>query len=145
MQEGPVDQPLPLVAEASGSDDDIDLILGILHSGSQEEFKKKWIEFDCQKGVHHGKYATYETDPSGRKYRKRSGHLGRFNLVKASGSYGEKRVIEFIRKHNCHYADRFKKDLDECGIGGIEVESWPSGRSDSRLPISRRPSGSEER
>ena len=123
-------------------DDDLDLIASALHqpSGSQEKFRKRWIEFDCQKGVHHGKYATYQNK---KRIRVSGGYLGRFDKVRASGSYGERRVHEFIAKHSCHYAERFQKDLDECSIGGIAVENWPSGRSVSRLPDGGRASGTQ--
>jgi hypothetical protein len=134
--------PLPL--STNEEQDDQAFILGALdkHSGSQEKFRKRWIEFDCLKGVHHGKYATYE---NGKRIRVKGGYLGRFDKVKASGSYGEKRVYEFAAKHNCHYPERFYKDLDECGVSRIEVEGWPSGRSISGLPGGGRHSGSEER
>jgi hypothetical protein len=134
--------PLPL--GSLDEQDDQEFILELLKkpSGSQEKFRKRWIEFDCQKGVHHGKYATYENK---KRLRVSGGYLGRFDKVRASGSYGEKRVSEFVANHNCRYPDRFQKDLDECGIGGIAVESWPSGRSAGRLSSGWRPSGSEKR
>jgi hypothetical protein len=124
--------------------DDQDFILGLLHqpSGSQEKFRKRWIEFDCAKGVHHGKYATYE---NGKRTRVAGGYLGRFDKVRASGSYGERRVREFAGRHNCHYPERFTQDLEETGFRGIAIEGWPSGRSLSGLPGSGRPSGNEER
>jgi hypothetical protein len=124
-------------------DNDAEFILSLLNqpSGSQERFRKRWIEFDCQKGVHHGKYATYENK---QRIRVKGGYLGRFDKVKASGSYGERRVNEFIAKHDCHYPARFTKDLDECGVRGVAVEGWPSGRSISGLSGGGRPSGSEE-
>jgi hypothetical protein len=123
-------------------ENDIAEILAALHqpSGSQEKFRKRWIEFDCQKGVHHGKYATYENK---KRIRVPGGYLGRFDKVKASGSYGARRVQDFLSRHNCHYVERFQKDLDECGIGGIAVEGWASGRSVSRLPGGGRDSGSQ--
>jgi hypothetical protein len=135
------DKTLPL--GSNEDQDDQDFILGLLgkHSGSQEKFKKRWIEFDCLKGVHHGKYATYE---NGKRIRVKGGYLGRFDKVKASGSYGEKRVEEFVRKHDCHYPERLYKDLEECGISRIGVEGWPSGRSVSGLSDGGRHSGSEE-
>ena len=109
-------------------------------SGSQEKFKKRWIEFDCQKGVHHGKYSTYENR---KRIRVKGGHLGRLDKVRASGRYGEQRVYEFIANHNCRHPERFLKDLDECGISSIGIEGWPSGRSAGGLSDSERPSGSE--
>jgi hypothetical protein len=123
-------------------DDDLKIVLEALQkpSGSQEKYRKRWIEFDCQKGVHHGKYATYENK---KRIRIAGGYIGRFSKVKASGRYGERRVYEFIANHNCHYVERFTKDLDECGIGGIAVEGWTSGRSISRLPGGGRDSGNE--
>jgi hypothetical protein len=134
------EKALPL---GSDEQDDQEIIRGLLeqHSGSQEKFRKRWIEFDCLKGVHHGKYATYE---NGKRIRVKGGYLGRFDKVKASGSYGERRVYEFAAKHNCHYAERFQKDLDECGVRGIAVEGWPGSRSVSGLPGGGRHSGSEE-
>jgi hypothetical protein len=133
--------PLPL--GTNEEQDDQDTILGLLNkpSGSQQKFRKRWIEFDCQKGVHHGKYATYENK---KRARVPGGYIGRFDKVRASGSYGEQRVYEFAAKHNCRYAERFQKDLEECGIGGIAIEGWPSGRSIGRLSGGGRPSGSEK-
>ena len=123
--------------------DDIADILAALRqpSGSQEKFKKRWIEFDCQKGVHHGKYAIYENK---KRIRVPGGYLGRFDKVKASGSYGARRVQDFIARHDCHYVERFQKDLDECGISGIAVEGWTSGGSVSGFSGGGRASGSEE-
>jgi hypothetical protein len=129
------------VAATSLSDEEI-ILAALQPSGSQEKFRKRWIEFDCQKGVHHGKYATYE---NGKRIRVTGGYLGRFDKVKASGSYGQRRIQEFIAQHNCHYPERFTKDLDECGIGGIAVEGWASGRGTGRLPVSGRHRGDEER
>jgi hypothetical protein len=98
-----------------GTDDEQDLILSLINkpSGSREKFKKRWIEFDCQKGVHHGKYATYE---NGKRKRVQGGHLGRLDKVQAEGHYAVQRVRDFIDTHDCHYPERFDKDLDECGI-----------------------------
>jgi hypothetical protein len=129
-----------LVAATSADDDEIIQELLRRPSGSQVKFKKTWIEFDCAKGVHHGKYATYQ---NGTRIRVAGGYLGRFNKVGASGSYGERRVYEFAAKHSCHYPERFQQDLEECGIGGIKVEGWPSGRGTGGLSDSERPSGSE--
>lgn len=126
-------------------DNDIEIILAALNlpGGSQPKFRKRWIEFDCQKGVHHGKYATYE---NGKRIREKGGYLGRLNKVKASGRYGEIRVKQFVEHgHDCHYPERFAKDLDECGIVGIEASGWPGGRSLVGLPDSERPGGSQER
>lgn len=126
------------------AEDDVQVILDALRrpSGSQAAFRKRWIEFDCLNGVHHGKYATYE---NGKRIRQKGGHLGRFDKVSASGRYGEARVREFVQKHNCHYPDRFTKDLDECGVGGIAVEGWLSGRSIGGLSERGGLSGSEKR
>jgi hypothetical protein len=123
-----------LVAE---EDEDLEIIQEVLHqpSGSTEKYRRRWIEFDCQKGVHHGKYATYENK---KRIRVPGGYLGRFDKVRASGRAGKQRVDEFIANHNCRYPDRFYKDMDECGVNRIEVEGWPSGRSVSRLPGSGR-------
>jgi hypothetical protein len=129
----------------SGSElDDVEIIRQALNqpSGSQEKFKKRWIEFDCQNGVHHGKYATYKNK---KRIRVEGGYIGRFDAATRLGEYERRRVVEFIHNHNCHYVERFSKDLDECGIRGIEVKSWPSGRGIGRLAGSGRPSGSEER
>jgi hypothetical protein len=96
-------------------EDDQEIIAELLRpSGRQERFRKRWIEFDCQKGVHHGKYATYQNK---KRVRVPGGFIGRLNKVYTSGSYGEKRVREFIAVHKCRYPERFRKDLDECGIG----------------------------
>lgn len=132
-----------LTATSLVADDDISNILEALRqpSGSQEKFKKRWIEFDCQKGVHHGKWAEYK---NGKRIRTEGGYIGRFDLVAKLGEYATRRVREFPRTHDCHYPERFQKDLDECGVGGIAVEGWPSGRSVSGLSDGRRPSGSEE-
>jgi hypothetical protein len=117
------------------------VILGVLNKPSgSEKFRKKWIEFDCQKGVHHGKYATYENQS---RTRVKGGHIGRFDKVSQS-EYGKRRVAEFIQNHDCHYPARFTQDLDECGIRGIEVENFPSGRGVGGLAVGGRASGSEE-
>jgi hypothetical protein len=90
-------------------------------SGSQEKFVREWIEFDCQNGVHHGKLATYK---DGKRIRKEGGYIGRFDKVQASGSYGTARVKEFTEQnHHCHYPERFKKDLDECGIANVTIQA----------------------
>jgi hypothetical protein len=128
-----------LVAGSEQSDEDI--IAEVFQpSGSQIKFRKRWIEFDCQKGVHHGKYATYE---NGKRIRVKGGYLGRFNLVQSEGQYATRRVEEFIQKHDCHYAERLYKDMVECGISRIAVEGWASGRSLSGLSDSQRASGSQ--
>jgi hypothetical protein len=96
-------------------EDDLEIIADLLRpSGRHERFRKRWIEFDCQKGVHHGKYATYQNK---KRVRVPGGYLGRLSKVYTSGVYGEKRVREFIAVHKCRYPERFRKDLDECGIG----------------------------
>jgi hypothetical protein len=118
-------QEISLVAE-----DDNEIVRNLLGNPSgSEKIKRRWLEFDCQNGVHHGKYATWENGQ-----RKRFGHVGRFN--KASGEYATRRVREFIQTHDCHYPERFTKDLDECGIRGIEVKDWASGRGVSGLQTS---------
>jgi len=121
--------------------DDVELIRAVVASGRQDNFKKRWIEFDCQNGVHHGKYAEYK---DGKRIRTKGGYIGRFDLVTKTGDYGKRRVKEFPFTHNCHYPERFQSDLDECGIGGIAVEGWPSGGRVGRLSNSGRPSGSQE-
>jgi hypothetical protein len=123
------------------ADSDEDVISQVFQpSGSQIKFRKRWIEFDCQKGVHHGKYATYE---NGKRTRVKGGYLGRFNLVQSDGQYATRRVEEFIQKHDCHYPERFYKDMVECGISRIAVEGWASGRSLSGLSGSQGASGSQ--
>jgi hypothetical protein len=123
------------------SEDDNEIISELFKpSGSQVKFKKRWIEFDCQKGVHHGKYATYE---NGKRIRVKGGYLGRFNLVQHQGQYATRRVEEFIQKHDCHYPERLYKDMVECGISRIAVESWASGRSISGLSDGGGASGSQ--
>ncbi len=116
--------------QPSGDDDEAIILAALGQPSGREKYKKRWIEFDCQKGVHHGKYATYN---NGKRIREEGGYIGRFDKVAALGEYGKKRVAEFPHNHNCHYAERFTKDLDECGIRGIEAQGWPSGRSISRL------------
>jgi len=106
-------------------------------SGSQEKMRKRWIEFDCQNGVHHAKESTYT---NGKRVRVR--HIGRFGKAISEGVYATRRVNEFVKKHNCHYPERFSKDLDECGVGGIAIENWPSGRGTGGLSDSGRASGS---
>lgn len=125
---------------AATSQDDQDLIAQAFSqpSGSQEKFKKRWIEFDCQKGVHHGKWSTYE---QGNRTRVKGGYIGGLGNVVSSGEYGRRRVEEFAKNHDCHYAERFKKDLDDSGIGGIAVEGWPSGRGNSGLSDGKGNSG----
>ncbi|RPJ29166.1 MAG: hypothetical protein EHM33_01990 [Chloroflexi bacterium] len=109
-------------------------------SGSREKFKKRWIEFDCQKGVHHGKWATYE---NGQRTRVKGGYIGRFDKVARLGEYGIARVRDFVTTgHKCHYPERLFQDLEECGVGSIEIQSWPSGRSLVGFPDGRRASGS---
>lgn len=112
-----------LVAEPEilplGKDDDQDDVSEILEllrkpSGSQEKFRKRWIEFDCQKGVHHGKYAEYRNK---KRTRLPGGFIGRFDKVCTTGSLGERRVQEFVSRHKCKYPERFQKDLKECGLG----------------------------
>lgn len=144
----PASQEAGIVASAtsqflpSGDAEIIANLLG-LPSGRQEKMRKRWIEFDCQNGVHHGKYATYE---NGKRTRIAGGYIGRFNLVEAEGEYGKARVKDFINHgHNCHYPERFAKDIDECGVTGIEVKDWPSGRVIGGLADSRRTSGSDGR
>jgi hypothetical protein len=113
----------------SGSADEALILSAIgLPLGKKEKYKRRWIEFDCANGVHHGKWSTYI---NGERKREEGGHIGRFDVVAALGVHGRRRVQEFISNHasNCHYPERFQKDLEECGFGGIEVESWPSGRS----------------
>jgi len=144
-QGGLVADDIPLPATSLVADDtDQDIISAALSKpgGNQEKFKKQpWIEFDCQKGVHHGKWSTYQ---DGKRVRVEGGYIGRFDKVRKLGNYATRRVTEFITiNHNCHYPERFQEDLEECGISGIAVESWPSGRGAGRLSGSKRPSGSE--
>jgi hypothetical protein len=114
----------------SGSEDE-NLILSVLGQPLGEKYKRQWIEFDCQNGVHHGKWATWE---NGARVRVPKGHIGRFNEVEKLGEYGKSRVRKFINEtHTCRYPERFQKDLIECGIIGIEVNGWPSGSRDGGL------------
>ena len=125
----------------SGYNEDIELVRAAVASGSKLNFKKRWIEFDCQNGVHHGKYAEYQ---NGKRIRTKGGYLGRFSEVAKEGQYGQGRVKDFPLSHNCHYPERFQKDLEESGFSGIEIKGWPSGWSDSGLSGSGRPSGTEK-
>jgi len=127
---GLVEEPAPREESPATSQDEQEA-LDILASGSQTKYKRRWIEFDCQNGVHHGKWSTYK---DGKRIREKGGHIGRFDKVASLGEYATRRVEEFVtRNHACHYPDRCVKDLEECGITGIKVEGWPSGRSLSGL------------
>jgi hypothetical protein len=45
-----------LVAE----DEDYQDVINLLNNPSgSEKIKRRWLEFDCQNGVHHGKYAEW--------------------------------------------------------------------------------------
>src|SRR5690606_14903304 len=129
-------QPL---GKPSGNEDENLLLQAFAEPSGREKYKRQWIEFDCQKGVHHGKWSTYE---QGKRIRVKGGYIGRFDKVAASGSYGKARVRDFINHgHNCRYAERFTRDLEECKITGIEVKGWASGWSIAGLSGSRGNSG----